>query len=168
MLLQLDEAGRTNWTTHIKNLFFSNGFGHVWIFHNVGDDNEFLCIFKKRIIDCFTQKWYSEIDVSSKALHYKKFKTLLDPEFYLNTSLSYILQKTLANCTCSSHDLMIEKGRHLSIDREYRFCPICKSKDIYIVEDKFHFFFHCSVYKELRIKYLTLSQTSPGFYVSTV
>ena len=48
---------------------------------------------------------------------------------------------------------MIEKGRHLSIDREYRFCSICKSKDIYIVEDEFHFFFHCSVYEELRIKY---------------
>ena len=45
MLLQLDEAGRTNWTTHIKNLLFSYGFGHVWIFHDVGDDKEFLRIF---------------------------------------------------------------------------------------------------------------------------
>ena len=85
----------------------------------------------------------------------KKIKTLLDPEFYLNTGLSYILQKTLANFRCSSHDLMIEKSRHLSIDREYRFCPICKSKDIYIVEDEFHFFFHCSVY-EPGMKYFRL------------
>ena len=93
MLLQIDEAGRTNWTTHIRKLLFSYGFSHVWIFHDVGDDKEFLRIFKKRIIDCFTQKWYSEIDVSSKALHYKNFKTLLDPEFYLSTGLSYILKK---------------------------------------------------------------------------
>ena len=45
---------------------------------------------------------------------------------------------------------MIEKGRHLSIDRELRFGPLCMKNNIYVVEDEFHFFFECNEYETFR------------------
>ena len=44
---------------------------------------------------------------------------------------------------------MIEKGRHLSIDKYLRFCPL-KINKFYVVEDEFHFFFECNEYEILR------------------
>ena len=99
------------------------------------NDKEFLKVFTQRIKYVFTQKWHSYINETPKALHYKRLKSLLTPELYLNTDISYVLKKTLSNFRCSSHDLMIEKGRHLSIDRNFRFCQICEKQNIYIIED---------------------------------
>ena len=64
--------------------------------------------------------------------------------------LNYVLKKALSNFRCSPHELMIEKGRHLSIDRNFRFCKICEKQNINEVEDEFHFFFECQSYEFLR------------------
>ena len=45
---------------------------------------------------------------------------------------------------------MIEKGRHSSIDRDSRLCPLCIKNNILVVEDEFHFFFECNEYEMLR------------------
>ena len=150
MLYQLDEAGRQNWVSHVKELLYTYGFGLVWILHDVGNDKEFLKLFKKRIMDCYKQKWYAYIRDTPKSIHYRHFKSLLEPEFYLNVDLPHTFKSTLANFRCSSHDLMIEKGRHLSIDREFRFCQICQKQNILVIEDEFHFIFQCSIYEDLR------------------
>ena len=155
MLFQLDEAGKCTWATCIKNILFSYGFGHVWILQYVGDENQFMKIFGQRIKNCFTQKWHGFVDESSKTLHYKFFKSLLTPETYLNVDISYSHKRILSDFRCSSHSLMIERGRHLSIDRKYRFCPICEKNSIYVIEDEYHFFFECRVYEELRRIYFT-------------
>ena len=54
---------------------------------------------------------------------------------------------------CSGHNLKIEKGRHLDIDPEYRFCPACLDRNVYVIEDIFHFFMVCPLYLELRNMY---------------
>ena len=41
---------------------------------------------------------------------------------------------------------MIEKGRHLGIDRNQRFCPFCPNK----IEDEKHFLTRCPQYRHLR------------------
>ena len=150
MLKQLDEAGRRTWASNIKELLFTYGFGYVWIAQEVGNESNFIQLFKTRIKDCFLQRWSSSLDNSSKALHYKHFKSHLYSEPYLDIDLSYTLRKTLSNFRCSSHALMIEKGRHLSIDRDLRFCPLCIKNNIYVVEDEFHFFFECNEYEIFR------------------
>ena len=78
MLKQIDESGRITWVTHVKDLLFRYGFGIVWITENVGDNNEFIYVFKQRLIDCALQDWHTEITQSRKAIHYKHFKTLLN------------------------------------------------------------------------------------------
>ena len=126
MLLQLEEVGKTTSCSRIEDLLFTYGFGNVWSFHGVGDDEKFLKIFTIRIKDCFTLKWQSEIEKSSKGNHYRYFKSVLDPEIYYSTGLSHKILGMFANLRCSPHDLMIEKVRNLAIIEESRFCPICK------------------------------------------
>ena len=77
----------------------------------------------------------------------------LDVEKYLFMDLNFRCRKTLANFRCSSHNLLIEKGRHQNIEREYRFCLFCLERNVYSVEDEFHFFMLCPLYTDLRDKY---------------
>ena len=93
MLLQPGKVGRTNWCSHIIIYYLHFGFGHIWIFHDVGDGKEFLQSFINRIKDCCTQKWYSKGGNSSKATHYKYFKSLLDAKFNLITVASQTTSK---------------------------------------------------------------------------
>ena len=48
---------------------------------------------------------------------------------------------------------MIEKGRHLNIERNLRFCPLCQMKNLSVIEDAYHFFFECETYEMLRETY---------------
>ena len=51
----------------------------------------------------------------------------------------------------SSHDLFIEKGRHLNIERNQRTCNMCTGN---MIENEFHFLLSCPAYSELRQKYM--------------
>ena len=72
---------------------------------------------------------------------------------YLSIDLNFVSRKTLANFRCSSHNLLIEKGRRLNIERDYRFCPFCLERNVFTIEDEFHFFMVCPMYTDLREKY---------------
>ena len=157
MLKRLDDVGRKTWAGCIRELLYMYGFGYVWIAHDVGNEAYFLNLFKQRIIDSSLQKWHSDINSSSKAAHYRCFKSLLNGESYLQLDISFDLRKILADFRCSGHNLMIEKGRHVNIDREFRFCPICVLTDIFVVEDEYHFFFECKAYEEIRNMYFKRS-----------
>ena len=50
----------------------------------------------------------------------------------------------------STHNIMLEKGRHLGLDRESRLCLFCRENDLYVVKTEFHFLFECTLYDELR------------------
>ena len=56
------------------------------------------------------------VDNSSKAEHYKYFKSVLDVESYISFDIPYELRAILANFRCSGHKLMMEKGRQDDID----------------------------------------------------
>ena len=71
---------------------------------------------------------------------------------YLLSYAGYIV-----NFRCSNHDLMIERGRHLSIPRNDRFCTLCIDKNMYIFKDEFHFFYECPSYDDLRDIYFNVS-----------
>ena len=150
MLRALSDGGKTTWASHIKNLLYEHGFGYAWIADSVGNTNSFLNIFTQRIKDISLQTWRQSINDSPKADYYKYFKTHLDVEKYLFLDLSFICRKTLANFRFSGHHLQIEKGRHLNIEREYRFCPACLDRNVYVIADTFHFFMVCPMDCNLR------------------
>ena len=109
-----------------------------------------MSIFTQRIKDISLQNYWRSISDSPKADYYKYFKTNLDVEKYLFIDLSVIYRKTLANFRCSGHNLQIEKGRHVNIEREYRFYPACLDRNVYVIEDIFYFFMVCPLYFDLR------------------
>ena len=45
---------------------------------------------------------------------------------------------------------MIEKGRHLGIDRNFRNCQIFLKSNVFVIEDEFHFMMVCPEYEHLR------------------
>ena len=153
MLYILDNAGRLCWVTHIKNILFEHGFGYVWIAQDVGQINLFIKVFTNRLKDCALQKLYADMELSPKTDHYKHYKTLLNPERYLSINLPYPWKKCLANFRCSGHMLMIEKGRHLTIVRELRYCPLCLRTGSRVTEDEYHFLLTCPAYNELILEH---------------
>ena len=58
-------------------------------------------------------------------------------------------RKCIANFRCASHTLMVERGRHYGIPKEYRRCPYCETS----IEDEKHFVLVCPLYSELRKSY---------------
>ena len=62
------------------------------------------------------------------------------------------IECSLKRCTAptklrlSNHKLIIEKGRHSNVNRDFRFCPFCPYK----VENEKHFLLECEALKILR------------------
>ena len=107
MLRDLDDAGKTTWATGVKQLLFEHGFGYAWVAGEVGNMTSFISMFKNRVKDCAIQKMQGFINSSPKALHYRHFKSLLNPERYLSMDLPFVLKKSYSNFRCSSHALQI-------------------------------------------------------------
>ena len=74
MLKGLDDCNRITSATRVRNLLSRYGFGYVWVAQGVGDMDSFITIFKRTLRDNLLQEWYSDINESSKAYHYKKFQ----------------------------------------------------------------------------------------------
>ena len=125
------------------------GISHIYT-TDVGDRAQFITIFKQRVTDIYTQKWNEALHETSKADSYKCYKSLLFPEKYLFIDLPFVFKQALVRFRSSTHDLMIEKGRHIGIDPNYRVCNFCLSYDLHIVETEFHFLIECEAYNDLR------------------
>ena len=112
MLRSFAAVGKVNWASNVRSLLYKYGFGYVWEADTVGNATLFIHTFKQRIMDCLIQELHSEMEDSSKSLHYRYFKLTYETEFYLDIDLPYLYKKTLSTFRCSGHNLMIEKGRH--------------------------------------------------------
>ena len=153
MLKRLDGSGKTTWASPIKSMLFRFGFGYIWISQDVGNSKLLMHLFTERLKDCYFQEWLSKVADSEKAEHYKHFKSLLEVEKYLTLELCFKFRQALAKFRCSSHNLMIEKGRHLDLDRIFRNCPFCLKRNIYTIEDEYHFLMVCPQYEDIRYIY---------------
>ena len=57
----------------------------------------------------------------------------------------------LSKLRCSTHNLLVETGRHSNIAYENRICKLCNLAKI---EDEHHFIMECPFYTEFRKMYL--------------
>jgi hypothetical protein len=167
MLLSQDEHGRLNWSSKVKHLLFSLGFGAAWISQDIGNAVIFLNQVKQRILDIDMQVWNSNLKDLSKLKTYTEFKTLLEPELYLYCVEVPKFKRALSRLRCSAHNLEIEVGRHNSIDPELRLCKYCEKHGEFLIEDEFHFVMSCPQYDNLRDKYIAqrarMPQTTENF-----
>ena len=56
----------------------------MWINPGLYDLKHFPYIFQQRLLDCFTQKWHSDLQENSALVLYKHFKVDFSYEPYLN------------------------------------------------------------------------------------
>ena len=149
MLTSLDESSKTNWVSHIKHLLFRHGFGIVYINGNVGDEQGFLSQLKERLIIEAQHNWRVDVNVNGRLKTYSQFKSILEPEKYLTCIDTFAFRQALALFRCSSHSLLIEKGRHLNICKEDRLCSICN-----VIDDEEHAITKCVKYSSQRKHYV--------------
>ena len=107
---------------------------------------------KQRLLDNFIQNWRSRLDLSSRALFYREIAGNFEFKSYLKSITVPKLRESLTKLRMSSHYLAVETGRWhkpLSIPFNERKCTICSC-----LEDEFHFVIKCSLYVDLRKKYI--------------
>ena len=136
LLLNITEPNQKTWVSEVKDMFNSLGLGYIWNLQKVENENEFLKLFRQRLLDIYKQDWASELSNSSDGRLYKFLKTKHEFESYLN--LPKHLRTAIAKIRMSSHVFFIERGRWLKIERKKRTCEQCG-----IIEDEFHIFLEC-------------------------
>ena len=157
MIFKLDQMGRKTWATKVKELLFHTGFGFVWISQDVGDISECIRVAKRRLMDIAFQEWHSQMNNTSKLSTLCEFKSLLEPEKYLDYINCAKFRPALTRFRCSAHNLEIEIGRRNKVERQMRFCKFCEKRGEYLIEDEYHFLMLCSLYENLRKKHIPKS-----------
>ena len=112
--------------------------------------------------DIFREEPFTDMHRSdSKLRTYGEIKTVIGIEKYLLIPLRIDERSAITKLRLSNHDLMIEKGRHLKIDKSLRFCPFCPN----LIETEHHFLLHCKAFKILRAELFTkVGNIIPHFY----
>jgi len=98
--------------------------------------------------DIFYQEAFTQIQNASKLGTFALLKTDIGIEKYLTAVPNTTERVSLSKFRLSNHTLMVEKGRHVNIKREERFCCFCHQQ----VEDEYHFLIRCQTYCPLREK----------------
>ncbi len=116
----------------------------------------FVSQLKQRFSDCSKQEWHDQLCNSNKLDMYLTFKTSLQKEKYLTCVSMYKHRVALTKLRCSAHSLGVETGRrrHANIERCHILCKFCECRNVFEVEDEYHFIAKCEMFNELRLKYL--------------
>ena len=131
-----------SWPENVKNMASQIGLRQSFI----DMDMDIHLQSFQRLSDIFHQQAFQDIKrIDSKLRTYSRFKLVPGFENYLDEI--HVKERTaLTKLRLSNHLLMIEKGRHLNISRNQRFCPFCPN----IIENEKHFLTRCSQYRHLR------------------
>ena len=110
-------------------------------------DETCLKSIKRRMLDNYYQKCYSEINNSSKHKSYTLFKHAFNREQYWDFIKDPYLKYSLAKFRTCAHELAIETGRYTNTPQNER---LCRSRNINLVESEYPFLLVCPKYRELR------------------
>ena len=129
------------WYRCIKSHLAQNGLQYIMY---RGSTNQLPHnVFFKRITDIFYQNSFAEINrENSKLRTYKLLKTTIGQEPYITEIQNVNHRIAFSKFRLSNHSLMIEKGRHLKMNKESRLCQFCPRS----IEDEIHFLIGCKTY----------------------
>ena len=102
---------------------------------------------KQLLLSNFGNTWKRDIQKKPKLRTYCKVKKEYTSEKYVTLNLLSYERSVLAQFHTGTLPLQIELGRYAQIKLEERVCKVCTSG---LVEDEFHFIFHCDAYQDER------------------
>ncbi len=102
------------------------------------------------------KQWLDEMIKKPKLRTYITFKNSYEVESHTLSFMNRKHRSYLAQYRCGILPLSIETGRWGSIPLEDRNCKMC---DSLVVEDEYHFIFHCSLYNNIRDQFLHVGNT---------
>ena len=145
-----ESIGYSAYEFELKNDSESNVKKYINNF-NLSDGNEILekktNIIKEICQDNYDMCWCTMLAESPKANSYIKFKNRISLERYLS-SIQNVRHRIALTRFRSTHNLLIEKGRHFrpKLEGHDRKCFICRDN----VEDENHFIANCPLYSNQR------------------
>ena len=115
------------------------------------DPEGFCKAFKVRLWDIYRQNWSSRINDSSRASFFRVINVNHNYNEILDTVNIRTHRTALCRLITSSHSLGIETGRWARpiIPRENRLCQTCDKLD-----NEYHLLLECSLFNELRKKFI--------------
>ena len=132
-----------SWSYRIKLSLSSMGMLESFV---TNDQSSHTKAFQ-RMIDIFHQNAFAEIrEDGSKLRTYGTIKHTPGIEKYLLSNIKQDQRLAMTKLRLSNHELMIEKGRHLKIDKTQRSRPFCPTH----IESEKHFMLKCKTYTNSR------------------
>ena len=149
-----------DWASSMKSCFSRIGLLNIFLnesFSAQAPSTQLFCREK----DIFQQTALFDIKNMSKLQTLSILKQNIVFEEYLTSVQNISDRIALTKFRISSHNLMIEKGRHQHMNLIDRTCPFCPGD----IENEFHFLLKCPMYSSLREKFLgQIKSITLGFY----
>ena len=140
MLKNDAEDNISNWVSNIKSLLIKLGFEHVWLNQGVENKEYFLLILRQRIRDIWLLDFNNRLENSTRAIF---FRTILSHNFCKYLDVINIRKYRIALARLRRWQ------KPICVPFNERVCPVCN-----ILEDEYHFTLECTMFKELRLKYI--------------
>jgi hypothetical protein len=99
------------WSTYVRDLLYSLGFGYVWNCTSDINENKFLYEVKQRLLDVFIQELNGSFEMSPNCSLYKYVNEGFKLQLYLTKSIPCLYVQNISKYRLSSHRLEIEQGR---------------------------------------------------------
>jgi hypothetical protein len=146
MMLSQLEFGKENWAYKVKKVICEQGFGIVWMFQEVGNEQLFLSEFKDRLICSFKQNWHSDMEDKDKYNWFFSFKSTFETEKYLSVVTDKWHRINFARFRLRTFGFNANKRWFQPETSTELPCPMCR----FYIDDEKHFLFQCKAYDKLR------------------
>ena len=148
--LNIQSQGCFSWTTLVKFILKQADMEHIWTTKNTQNENQFIKNLKQKLQNKYTEMFLNLINKDKSNTSQNKLRTYRivkhnhNKEKYLSEIKNQNIRAAVAKLRLSSHNLLIEKGRHFKLKVEDRVCPHCNNSAI---QDEFHALMICTKYE---------------------
>jgi hypothetical protein len=136
------------WCDYTRKVMMEVGLKDCWEKQDIMevDKGTWKAIVRKKIQDKEQEEWRKRMESKSKLRTYRKVKTELETEKYLDEG-TVQERRVMVMMRGGINDLRIETGRYEKLEKEERVCIFCESGE---VEDERHFLCRCEACKDER------------------
>ena len=123
--------------------------------------NQFLHVFRERLIVCPWQEWHSHVETSDRFNVYRTFCTIHDTKTYLKMNIDRNLKFIMTRFRLGISDIFVHYFRFKRHSDNDLICPLCRVAQ----ETELHFVLCCPVLRTLKAQFIPLKfDRFPGLF----